>query len=148
MASIENVRLQLFENDGHAAALVTYQLRGNAQDVQQQRRYSEVIELIGVDTLPGEDGQNDPIPGATLVADTIVFTNTAALARPSRVLPLPSSALDEDRAGGPFGGAIIMEDEIRARVTLKPVPGPSVFAESNLVKRGGDIVAIKPPLPV
>ena len=116
MASIENVQLKLFENQGHAAALVTYRLRGSAQDVQQQSRYTEVIELIGVDEGPGEDGHNEFIPGASLVAGTVVFANTAALNRPDRVLPLPSSALDEDRAGGPFGSAIIMEDEIsRAR---------------------------------
>lgn len=133
MASIQDVRLQLDERMGAAAALVTYNLRGTAQDVQQHVRYLELVQLIGDDKGLGEDGQDELIANGQVFADSIVFTSTEPVSRPPRLLALPSSFLNED-PGHVFG--VQNEDEIRARVTLTRVDAP-VTAESNLVVRGG-----------
>jgi hypothetical protein len=137
MPSIENLRLELEERQGAAAALVTYNLRGTPQDVLQQTRYFELVQLIGDDKGPGEDGVDEVIFNDAIFGDSIVFTSTASVARPARLIALPSSALDEDPGNGPFQFPRV--DEIRARVTVSRVQVP-VIAESNLVERGGFVV--------
>lgn len=145
MATIENVRLEIKEQQGAAAALVTYNLRGSLQDVQQQIRYAELVQLIGDDRGFGEDGQNEPIPnGQISFAESVVFTTTAPVARPPRLLALPSSSLDED-PNGPLHTS--EEDEIRALVTLTRIVTP-VVAQSNLVRRGGIVPGDSDPTPV
>jgi hypothetical protein len=137
MASIQNVRLEIVENQGSAVAQVSYTLTGSQQDADHQHAYREVVELIGVDEGPGEDGQNELIPGGLVFNGAVTFANTTPINRPPRLLPLPSSALDED-PGRIFPNAIFpKEDEIRARVTLTQIPPPPVIANSNLVRRGG-----------
>lgn len=59
----------------------------------------------------------------------------------SRLLALPSSALDEDPAIFP-AAVFVQEDEIRARVTLTQIPPESVTADSNVVLRGERIGTI------
>lgn len=134
MAVVQSVHLEIVENQGAAAALVTYRLRGSAQDVQHQRLYRETVELIGVDEESGEDGRNELIPGGLVFDGTLTFANTAVFDRPPRLLALPAAALDEDPGAGPFG-LFPKPDEIRARVTLTQVPPPPVSADSNLVRR-------------
>lgn len=132
MASIQNVRLTITESLGQATAVVTYHVFGSAQDIEETFRYLEIVELIGVDTRPGEDGGDDRIPDGRKVG---VLTFPLAVTRRSKRFQLPSSALDEDRASGP-AASIPLEDEIRARVTLRPVLH-SEMGESNVVTRGG-----------
>jgi hypothetical protein len=136
MASIQNVVLQIVENQGAAAALVTYRLIGTAQDVQQQRRYRETVELVGVDEGPGEDGVNELIPGGRF--DAVAVFTVPTLNR-SRLLAVPSTALDEDPGKGPFG-IFPNRDEIRARVTLGQIPPPPVTADSNVVFRDEQLI--------
>ncbi|HYJ28767.1 MAG TPA: hypothetical protein VEW25_00315 [Allosphingosinicella sp.] len=137
MPSIENLLLKLEESQGAAAALVTYDLRGSTQDVQQQARYIELVQLIGDDKRPGEDGVDEVIVNDNNVGDSIVFTNTSSVSRPARLIALPSSALDEDP--GHDHPQQPRVDEIRARVTLTRIQAP-VIGESNIVERGGFIV--------
>lgn len=127
MASIQNVRLQIVENEGAAAALVTFRLNGSPQDVQQQRTYAEIVELIGVDKIDGEDGQDEAIPFGR--SEGAVTFSALTLPR-TRLLALPAAGLNEDKMpSGPVSGAFadLLPDEIRARVTL------AVSAESEIV---------------
>jgi hypothetical protein len=137
MASIQNVVLQIVENQGAAAALVTYRLVGSPQDVQLQRRYRETVELVGVDEGPGEDGSNELIPGGRF--DAVAAFTVPALNR-SRLLAVPSAALDEDPGrSGPLA-MFRNRDEIRARVTLVQIPPPAVTADSNVVFRDEQLI--------
>jgi hypothetical protein len=126
MASIQNVTLQIVENEGAAAALVSFQVIGNAQDNAENRIYAETVELIGVDEGPNEDGRNEFIQGGR---------SNGALRFPlltpnrTRLIAVPAARLDEDPPNHPAGG-LATPDEIRARVTLTLAAQP-VFAESN-----------------
>ncbi len=127
MASIQNVRLEIVENQGAAAALVTFNLIPSPQDVQEHRTYSETVELIGVDQGAGEDGIDELIPGSRSIASV-----TFPLPAPGRkrLIALQGSSLDEDRPSGPIVGFTDNPpDEIRARVTLSF----GVIAESGTV---------------
>ena len=139
MASIQNVTLEIVENQGAAAALVTFNLIGSLEDVQQRRTYVETIELIGVDRIPGEDGRDELIPDGR--SDAAV-TFPLATPKRTRLLALPAARLDEDPASSPFV-ASSDEDEIRARVTLTS----PVSAESNIVVLHEQVIfAVNPPL--
>lgn len=129
MASIQNVRLKITELPPRAVADVSYEVIGSAEDVEDQLRYIEIVELIGVDPRPGEDGIDDPIPNARSV-ELLTFPLPAP--RPAKRFQLRTSDLDEDRPGAPFP----VQDEIQARVTLRPVRFPAE-GESNVVTRGG-----------
>ncbi|MEA3012732.1 MAG: hypothetical protein QOD42_1277 [Sphingomonadales bacterium] len=145
MATIESVHLELKEQLGAAAALVTYTMRGSLQDVQQQTRYAELVQLVGDDVGPGEDGQNELIPNGELsFAESLAFASSAPVTR-VRLLALPSKSVDEDPSG-PFHTPQ-EEDEIRARVTLTRILS-TVVAQSNLVRRGGVIPGNSDPTPV
>jgi hypothetical protein len=132
MAMIEDLTLEIVEEQGSPVAKVHYKVRGSQQDVFAQQFYRELIELIGVDRLAGEDGQDEPIPGGVLLDGAFVVLTTSPLPRNQR-LRLPSSALDEDR-----GVFVQEEDEIAARVTLTPFPPGPVIVMSNIVRRGGE----------
>src|SRR3712207_6012461 len=127
MASIGNVQLTITESDGVAAASVTYTLLGSAEDVQLHQNYTEVVELIGSDPRPLEDGRDDPLP-VTKAEGSVVFTNTSSIGR-SKLFAMPASALNED-----LGPTFLGRDEIKARVTLTPVP-TSIRRDSNIVTR-------------
>jgi len=130
MAMIENLTLKIVENEGLAVATVSYDIVPSQMDLWTQQQYFEVVELIGVDARP-EDGQDEPIPRARL-RDVFVAIETNPPPR-SKLIRLPSSALDEDQ-----DIAHPMVDEIVARVTLSPDrPGVPVSRNSNLVRRGG-----------
>ena len=134
MATIGNVRLRITEQQGRADALVTYTVTGSEEDIEEQLRYVEIVELIGVDASPGEDGTDDSIPGGRTV-DLLRFP--LAVSQRRHPFDLPSSALDEDRRLGP-DVAFPFEDEIRARVTLRPILN-ATFGDSNIVKRGAPV---------
>ncbi len=129
MPTIQNVRLEIVENQGAAAALVTYRLAFTSQDLGQSPNYIETVELIGVDKIPGEDGQDDPIPGSR--SETPV-TVTVGTTERRRLIALQGTSIDEDKgAAGPIGAIQATPDEIRARVTLTPLPGAPVSAVSD-----------------
>jgi hypothetical protein len=141
MATIESVTLTLTESPETDTArfVVRYRLRGSAQDVQQQRVYRELIELIGVDEGIGEDGHNEPIPGGSVFVGTVGFSNTNAFDRPPRILVVPRSAINEDIRPAPLS-AIPLRDEIRAQLTLVQLTVPPVSLNSNRVTRGDLVI--------
>jgi len=131
MASIGTVTLRIVNvpNSGNASIDVGYTVSASSHDLATEQNYREVCELIGDDT-PG-DGTDDILQ--KLREEIIVFSsNTPHLTRAIQVF-VPQSLLDEDR-----GIVAQEEDEIRARVTLTPIP---TSRESNLIKRGGSVIS-------
>ncbi|HEX8223691.1 MAG TPA: hypothetical protein VF605_07745 [Allosphingosinicella sp.] len=128
MPTIHNVRLEIVENHGAAAALVTYRLAFNSLDLGEPLKFFETVQLIGVDTIAGEDGQDDLIPGGR--SDTKVTLSFTVPER-RRLIALQGTSLDEDKdAPGPAISSV-RPDEIRARVTLTPPQGLPVTAVSD-----------------
>jgi hypothetical protein len=110
MASISKVLLQIFERAGSAQVQVSYTLTATHHDGPHEQAYRELVQLIGVDIGPGEDGVSEVLPGGT-IWDGVVDP-----------------------------GPVIREDEIRARVTLTPLPPVAPSRESNTVRRGGPVI--------
>lgn len=132
MASISNVRLQIVETSGSANILVSYRLDATNGDGANGQAYRELVQLVGVDIGPGEDGRSELISGGTLWDGVVKFSTSQVRFDQSRETPfINSSILDED------GGLFIKEDEIQALVTLIPLPPESPSAVSNIVRRGG-----------
>jgi len=129
MASIGPVSLRIIDvpNSSNASIDVGYTVSASSHDLATQQHYREVCELIGDDT-PG-DGTDDIL--RTLRDEVIDFDNHPSFTRAIQVF-VPVSLLDEDR------GVVTQEDdEIRARVTLTPVP---TRRESNLIRRGVPVI--------
>jgi len=131
MASIGNVRLEIFESQGSALVRVSYKLNATLLDTQSEQSYRELVQLIGVDEGPGEDGQSDVIAGGTIWDGPIKFTSGQVSFQQIHEKTLPLSVLDEDPSPFP------KRDELRARVTLTPLPPVPPVRDSNLVTRGG-----------
>lgn len=131
MASIQNVTLAITPiiNTANVFVTVGYTVLGSGHDIAAEQHYREVCQLIGDDT-PG-DGTDDIL--RTMLDTTTVF-NGSNFTRSLQVI-LPLSALDEDN-----DGPQIQEDEIRAKVTLTPIP---TSRESNLIRIGG---VVPPPV--
>ena len=127
MASIQQVALTItpVPNSTNVSVSVGYVVSASNHDLASEQNYREVCQLIGDDT-PG-DGTDDIL--RTLFDGTTVFSGNSAHFTRALQLFLPRSALDEDNEG-PF----IQADEIRAKVTLTPIP---TSRESNLVRLGG-----------
>lgn len=124
MATIRNnVLLHIVESQGNASVEVSYAVDAGPEDIQHHQSYRAVVELIGVDEGPGEDGRNEVIPNG-LIADLPVTFGASQTV----VKKISAAILDEDP------GPIIRRDEIRARVTLFP----ETF--SNVVHRGALVV--------
>jgi len=125
MASIQRVtlKIQKVPNSPKLFIQVGYSVTGSTLDTVQLQPYREVCQLIGDDT-PG-DGTDDLI--SKIFDTTTVFF--PGLPKQTRVLglELPASQFDEDS-----GGIIPKEDQIRARVTLTPIPKPA-SRESNQI---------------
>ena len=134
MASISDVRLQIFERSGSALIQVSYTIAATHHDSQHEQAYRELVQLVGDDSGQGEDGHDELIPGVTVWDGVVVFTTSQVAFTQTREVTLQSSILDEDP------GPIIREDEIRARVTLIPLPPASPSRDSNLVQRGGLVI--------
>ena len=134
MASVSKVRLQIFENAGSALVQVGYTVTATNEDSLSGQAYRELVQLVGDDSGPGEDGRSELIAGGTMWDGTVSFTTSEVAFVRAREVTLPSSTLDEDP------GPVIREDEIRARVTLIPLPPASLSRDSNLVRRGGPVV--------
>ena len=128
MAAISDVLLQIFEGvpePGSASVQVSYKIEATLHDVQHEQAYRELVELVGVDVGPGEDGQSEVI--FKVSEGTVVFTNTQVRITRIPEKTFPIAILDEDR------GPIIRTDEILARVTLTPLPQASPSRDSNVV---------------
>ena len=143
MASIGPVALRIFENaSGSALVQVSYTITATHHDALHEQAYRELVQLIGVDIIGvdtragrGEDGTDDIIPGDPVWDGVVTFTNSQGAFDQSHEITLPSSsALDEDP------GPIQRTDEIRASVTLTPVPPPVPTRQSNLVRRGAPVI--------
>jgi hypothetical protein len=134
MASISNVRLQIFENAGLALVQVGYTLSATLHDAPHEQAYRELVQLVGDDVGPGEDGVSELILGGTVWDGVVTFSNSQVAFTQSHEITLPSSLLNED------SGSIFRIDEIRARVTMIPLPAVSPSRESNLVKRSGLVI--------
>jgi hypothetical protein len=129
MASIGPVNLRIIDvpNSSNASIDVGYTVSASSHDLATQQHYREVCELIGDDT-PG-DGTDDVL--RTLRDEVIDFSDHPSFTRAIQVF-VPVGLLDEDR------GVVTQEDdEIRARVTLTPVP---TSRESNLIRRGVPVI--------
>lgn len=133
MASVDNVKLKLVENQGAAAALVTYRVKGSVTD-GQGRTFTERVELIGVDAIAGEDGVDEVIPGVGFQRSLI---SPFGILQRSQLLALQGSSLDEDRNLGPID---LRVDEIQARVTLSRNSQVRSSASSEIVRRGGIVL--------
>jgi|SoiMethySBSTD1v2_1073268.scaffolds.fasta_scaffold598210_2 hypothetical protein len=141
MVSIGNVKLEIFEGPpttsaGFAIVRVSYQITATHHDAQHEQSYRELVRLIGVDTGPGEDGKSEILIGGTIWDGVVVFSTSQVSFTQIHEKQLATSVLDEDSGPGP-----IRRDEIRARVTLSPIPPASSNRESNLVTRGEPIIA-------
>ena len=127
MASVQPVTLTItpVPNSTNVSVGVGYVVSASSHDLATDQHYREVCQLIGDDT-PG-DGTDDVL--RTIFEETTVFSGNSAHFTRAIQLFLPRSVLDEDN-DGPF----IQADEIRAKVTLTPIP---TSRESNLVRLGG-----------
>ena len=131
MASIQPITLsiQRVPNSNNVSVQVGYVVSASGHDLATEQNYREVCQLIGDDT-PG-DGTDDIL--RTIFDNTTVFGGTSVHFTRAIQLFLPASVLDEDNSG-PF----LESDEIRARVTLTPIP---TSRESNLVVFNEPVIA-------
>ena|SRR5688572_6564157 len=124
MASIQPITLRISNQlpNGLVSIDISYVVSASNHDLASEQNYREICVLIGDDT-PG-DGTDDVI--RTVVDQTLVFSGT--FPHQSRAIQffMPASQLNEDS-----GIPILDADEIRARVTLTPIP---TSRESNLVQ--------------
>jgi len=128
MATIGPVTLSIVTNVANADITCTYSLTGSAFDIASGQPYREVCILRGDDTgiVPAEDNVDDAIPNGLLTPlifpTTVVFANALPINR-VRVKTIAKADLNED----------VGLDEIRALVTLTPVPATATQRESNQV---------------
>jgi hypothetical protein len=99
MASISSVGLQIFENSGSALIQVSYTITATHHDSLHEQAYRELVQLVGDDSGPGEDGHSELIPGGTIWDGVVVFTTSEVSFVHTREITLPSSILDEDPGG-------------------------------------------------
>ena len=127
MASIQPVTLTITSvpNSANVSVGVGYVVSASSNDLATEQHYREVCQLMGDDT-PG-DGTDDVL--RTIFEATTVFSGNSAHFTRAIQLFLPRSVLYEDN-----DGPIIQADEIRAKVTLTPIP---TSRESNLFQLGG-----------
>lgn len=130
MAKIQPINLSIApnpNNNGKFLINISYVVSAGPNDSLSEQNYREVCELIGDDT-PG-DGTDDII--RTISDGRLVFDNVFSHIQRSFQLELSRSDLDEDNA------TAFQNDEIRARVTLTPIP---TSRESNQVVMANDPV--------
>jgi hypothetical protein len=131
MATIGPITLTITPGNksSNANVNVGYVVSANNHDLASGQYYREVCELIGDDT-PG-DGTDDVL--VKLKEEVIVFDGPFTSFTRAIQQFVDLTKLDEDS-----GILALEEDEIRARVTLTPIP---TSRESNLVLRGGPVIS-------
>jgi hypothetical protein len=128
MATISAPTLSIVTDVANVDVTVSYTLTGSAFDIASGQPYTEVCKLIGDDTgiVPAEDNTDDAIPSGILTPiffpPAVVFANALPINR-VRTKTIPKANLNED----------VGTDEIRALVTLTPVPPLATSRESNQV---------------
>ena len=127
MASISNVNLNLIIGGEETFVEVSLTVNATTQEATARQAFREEVYLIGVDEGRGEDGQNDVLGDAISTADVQFNPNFQGYTL-TRAKKIPTALLDEDPG-------IFRADEIRARVTLTPLPPEVVTAYSNTIVR-------------
>lgn len=130
MAKIQPITLTIPQNpnnNGKFPINISYVVSAGPNDSLTEQHYREVCELIGDDT-PG-DGTDDII--RKIFDGRLVFDSVFSHIQRSFQLELSRSELDEDNA------TAFQNDEIRARVTLTPIP---TSRESNQIVMANDPV--------
>jgi hypothetical protein len=133
MAKVGAVKLKIEVEGSHATVEVTYDVTFDAKDRKSKQLYKEACRIIGDDTH-GADPASEA-PDDTLGFMTPLFFKTQFKGAPTETRQFNKTFilgdLDEDR------GLVPDPDEIRARVTLTPVPpteAKTVNRESRMVK--------------
>jgi hypothetical protein len=129
MAEIGRVELQIAHGDGYgemALVEVEYQVSASAGDMESATAYHEVVQLYVEGQGRLGHPQETPVAGGLLYDGITVFTADAQsfVHGPEKLLPL--SVLEPGI--GPF-----TLDEVRARVTMTPLPASAVSRASNAV---------------
>lgn len=134
MATIGDVVLRITDQpDGKSAVVdVTYDITFDTYDQNSNQTYAEVCRLIGDDTIVGDPpaaGTDDTLGFLT----PLFFRHTRSDGQPTLrrewTKKFRMADLDEDR------GQIPNPDEIRALVSLEPIPPAASRRESNVVIR-------------
>jgi hypothetical protein len=130
MASIEYVKLEVLSSSPPDVLVdVSYKILATLDDVAAGRAYRELVQLVKVGRIIGEPGVEHLVPGGTIWDGTVLFTGDEVGFVHSRELTLPAADLAQDSA--------LQAEEIRARVTLIPLPAASPMMESNTVQLNG-----------
>jgi hypothetical protein len=130
MALIEYVKLQALSSPPDSVVLnVSYKIEATLDDVAAGRTYRELVQLVKVGRKIGEPGIEHLVPDGTIWDGTVLFTGDEVGFNHSRELTVPSADLAQDSA--------LQAEEIRARVTLAPMPAQSPTMESNTVQLNG-----------
>lgn len=128
MATISDIKLSILDHSGSATAQLSYTISASNFDAEQS--YVERVELIGVDEGPHEDGHSEVL--AAIPDGVVTFDSSLGSVSRGPEIHLSSSAvLDEDPG-------FFRADEIKARVTLTPLPR-TVSRDSNVVVRGAPV---------
>jgi hypothetical protein len=127
MALIEYVKLQVFSSPPDSVAMnVDYKIEATLDDVPAGRTYRELVQLVRVGRKIGEPGIEHLVPDGTVWDGTVLFTGNEVGFTHSRDWTLSSADLAQDSA--------LQAEEIRARVTLIPLPAQPPTMESNTVQ--------------
>jgi len=131
MASIEHVTLEVLADSpsNGVQVNVSYKITATLDDVPAGRTYRELVQLVKVGRMIGAPGVEHLVPGGTVWDGTVLFTGDGVSFVHSRELTLPSADLAQDSA--------LQTEEIRARVTLIPLPALPPTMESNTVQLNG-----------
>jgi hypothetical protein len=127
MALIEYVKLEVLSSSpGNVLVNVGYKIEAALDDVAAGRTYRELVQLVRVGRKVGVPGVEHLVPGGTIWDGTVLFTGDQVGFTHSRELSVPAAAIAQDSA--------LQAEEIRARVTLIPLPPQSPTMESNTVQ--------------
>lgn len=135
MAKIGPVTLKLDRKGSETTVDVSYEITFEKQDQDAKQVYEKICRLIGDDTNVGDP--EEAAPDDTLGFLSPMFTEDTAAKGKAKLdrhftKTFRTADLDEDR------GTVPNPDEIRARVTLTPLPrgaAQPIERESAVVKR-------------
>ena len=132
MLTIDRVELHIGEHSGTAFIEVTWGASVTAANAAEHPMYRETLLLIGDDEGLGEDGRSEPIPGGVISDRIRFFSPSQPSFAATKQLQLPVGALNED--------GLFRASEIKARLTMVPLPPQTMVAESNVVRRSAPII--------
>jgi hypothetical protein len=132
MASISNVLLQIFERSGSAQVQVSYTLTATHHDGPHEQAYRELVQLVGADFGPGEDGVSEVIPGGTVWDGVVVFTTSQVAFVRSRERTLHRLQLIPWTTRGREASVEAMARSARlGRVLLRTGIAPTALSRAN-----------------